>query len=186
MITGAAVGLIRAYLQRHILGVNADIYFGVDPTVVGGRREGDELLLADREGCEAVRPLHDPALLDGVHAHDARDVEVGWRGKNLLHRAALAHPSGIEEREMVAERERLDAIMRHQQGGDLQLDQPAPKLSAQLFPRWSIECGERFVEEEQARAADQRARQRDPLLLPTGERFVEEEQARAADQRARQ
>jgi hypothetical protein len=34
----------------------------------------------------------------------------------------LAHSSNIEEYNMVAKRERLDTIMRHEERGDLQLD----------------------------------------------------------------
>jgi hypothetical protein len=56
--------------------------------------------------------------------------------------------------------------MRHEQGGDFQLEEPVPQLSAQLFPRGSVECGERFIEQEQARPAGQRPSERYSLLLP--------------------
>ena len=96
VIAGAGLRHIGTRFQRHIFGVDADIHFGFDRPVVGGRGQGDKLLLSDRDGCEAIRNLHDPALLDSIYAHDMRDVEVGRRGKDLLHRATLAHPSSHE------------------------------------------------------------------------------------------
>src|ERR1051326_3188384 len=85
MIAGAGLRGAATSSQRPIYPVEAAIRFVVGPAVVGGRREGDKLLVSHLDGCEAIRNLHDFALLDGVYANDARNIEVGRRGEHLLH-----------------------------------------------------------------------------------------------------
>ena len=52
---------------------------------------------------------------------------------------------------------------------DLQLDEPTPELPPQMLSGRSVERGQRLVEQEQMRPTDQRARQRDALLLSSGQ-----------------
>src|SRR5712692_11333209 len=156
-------------LQHHVLGVDADIHFPIAPAVPAGRRQSDKLLRADLNGCQAVGHLHDYAALDGIDAYDARHGEVDRRGEYLLRRAALAHSSCFEDHQMIAERERLDAIVGHQYRRHSQLDEPMPELPPQMLSGGSIERGKWLVEQEQTRPADQRARKRDALLLPSGQ-----------------
>src|SRR5256885_15791263 len=66
---------------------------------------------------------------------------------------------------MTAERDRLDPIMGHRYCRYSQLNQPMPKLPAQMLSGGGIERGKRLVEQEQTRPADQRTRKRDALLL---------------------
>src|SRR5260370_11133325 len=70
---------------------------------------------------------------------------------------------------MSAERKRLDAIVGHKSRQHLQLDEPTPKLPPQMLSGRSVERGQRLVEQEQTRPADQRARKRDALLLSSGQ-----------------
>src|SRR6266571_3075512 len=156
-------------LQHHVLGVDADIHFPIERAVEAGRRESDNLLWADLNGCQAVGHLHDYAALDGIDSYDARHGEVDRRGEYLLHRAALAHSSCFEDDHMIAERERLDAIVGHQYRRHSQLNEPMPELPPQMVSGGSIERGKRLVEQEQTRPADQRARKRNALLLPSGQ-----------------
>src|SRR5437763_10486342 len=67
---------------------------------------------------------------------------------------------------MIPERDRLDAIMGDKYCRYSQLNQPMPKLPAQMLSGGGIEGGKRFVEQEQPRPADQRTRKRHALLLP--------------------
>src|SRR5947209_9567652 len=67
---------------------------------------------------------------------------------------------------MIAERDRLDAIMGHKYCRYSQLNQPMPKLPAQMLSGGGIEGGKRLVEQKQTRPADQRTRKCDALLLP--------------------
>src|SRR5437588_11395964 len=70
---------------------------------------------------------------------------------------------------MIAERKRLDAIVGHQYRRRSQLNEPMPELPPQMLSGGSIERGKWLVEQEQTRPADQRARKRDALLLPSGQ-----------------
>src|SRR5437764_2508973 len=170
VVAGAALRRVATpVLQHHVLGVDADIHFAVAPTVAARRRESDKLLWADSNGCQAVGHLHDLAALDRIDADDARHVEVDRRGEYLLHRAALTYPPCFENYHMIAERKRLDAIVGDKYRKHLQLDEPMPELPPQMLSGRSVERGQRLVEQEQTRPADQRARKRDALLLSSGQ-----------------
>src|SRR6266540_4996467 len=169
-MAGAALRQVgTSLLQHHVLGADADIHFPIAPSVPAARRESDKPLWADLNGCQAVDHLHDHAALDGIDAYDARHAEVDRRGEYLLHRAALAHASCFEDHHMIAERERLETIVGHKYRRHSQLNEPMPKLPPQMLSGGSIERGKRLIEQEQARPADQRARKRNALLLPSGQ-----------------
>src|SRR5258707_3118591 len=55
--------------------------------------------------------------------------------------------------------------MRHQYGGNPELRQRAPKLTPQLLAQRHVKRGERFVQQQQTRATDERACQSHPLPL---------------------
>src|SRR6266571_2888117 len=168
VVADAALRQVGAlFLQHHVLGADADIHVPIEPAAAAGRRESDKLLWTDLNGCQTAGHLHDTAALDGVDAYDARRGEVDRRRKYLLYRAALAHSSCFEDHHMIAERERLDGIVRHEYRRHSQLDEPTAKLPPQMLSRRGIERGKRFVEQEQTRLTDQRARQRNALLLPS-------------------
>src|SRR5262249_60830078 len=59
------------FLQRHVLGVDADIDFLIQSTFAAGWRRSDNLLWADLNGCKAVSQLHDLATPDGIDAYNA-------------------------------------------------------------------------------------------------------------------
>jgi hypothetical protein len=79
--------------------------------------------------------------------------------------AALANLPGVKDNQVIAESECLDPIMSHQNAWHPQLFQPVPKLPAQLPAGWHVQRRQRLVEQEQAWLADERSRQRHPLLL---------------------
>ena len=53
--------------------------------------------------------------------------------------------------------------------GDADLALDALQLDLHLLAQLEVEGAERLVEQEHARVVDERARQRDPLLLPAGQ-----------------
>src|SRR6266516_201114 len=170
VVAGTALRQVGAlFLQYHVLGADADIHVPIEPVVAATLRESDKLLWTNLNGCQAVGHLDDLAALDGIDAYDARHGEVDRRGKYLLHRAALAYPSCFEDYHMIAERKRLDAIVGHKYRQHLQLDEPTPELPPQMLSGRSVERGQRLVEQEQTRPADQRARKRNALLLSSGQ-----------------
>ena len=90
---------------------------------------------------------------------------VCGRREDLARRADLDDAPVHEDRDAVGERHRLFLVVGDVDRGRaeraLQLVQAEPRLEAQL----RIEVGQRLVEQEQLRLADDRARQRDALLL---------------------
>jgi hypothetical protein len=97
VVAGAALRWVgTTFMRHHVFGVDADTHFPIEPTVATGRRESDNLLWADLNGCKAIGHLHDLAAFDGIDTYDARHGEVGRRGEYFLHRAALAYSSCFE------------------------------------------------------------------------------------------
>jgi hypothetical protein len=121
-----------------------------------------DLLGPDRE------PL--PVALDDVrHAHEAGHelirgmlVHLG-RGPDLLDAARVEHGQAV------AHRQRLVLVVRDVDECDPHLALDALELALHLLAQLEIERAERLVEEQHARAVDDRARQRDALALAARE-----------------
>ena len=96
-------------------------------------------------------------------------ASVSRRGEDLARRADLDDAAVHEDGDAVGERHRLFLVVGDVDGGRaeraLQLVQAEPGLEAQL----GVEVGERLVEQEQLRLADDRPGQRHALLLAAGE-----------------
>ena len=101
--------------------------------------------------------------------HEVRHHAVRRMGIDLERRAVLLHPAGVHHRHLVGERERLGLVVRDVDEGDagaaLQLLQLDPHALAQL----GVEIGQRLVEQQDRRLDDQRAGERDALLLAAGQ-----------------
>src|SRR5581483_4635231 len=78
---------------------------------------------------------------------------------------AVAH-----HRDLVRHRERLRLVVRHVDAGDPELALEPLELEAHVLAQLRVEVRERLVEEEQGRLHHERAREREPLLLPARER----------------
>jgi hypothetical protein len=65
----------------------------------------------------------------------------------------------------VGERHRLILAMRHVQEADPEFPLKALQFAAHMLPKEGIERRQRLIEEQDLRTGDQRARQRDALLL---------------------
>ena len=90
------------------------------------------------------------------------------RGNELARSPARDDLTVVHDRHAIAELLGFVHVVCRQEDrapGPLELVDEVPELPAGL----RIESGRRFVEEQEVRIADQRARQREPLLLAPGE-----------------
>src|SRR6266536_2316390 len=105
---------------------------------------------------------------DQVHLpYELRDEAVGRPPVDLLRRSELLHLPVAHHEHPVAHRERFVLVVRdedrRQPERPLQLLHPRAGALTQL----GVQIGERLVEEQDRGRVDERARERDPLLLPT-------------------
>jgi hypothetical protein len=135
---------------------------GQPPAVAQGDPAGAEARLA---------ALH--LRLDEVHrgrADERRDEQVRRVREQRLRRVALLQHAAAHDRDAVAERHRLDLVVRHVDRRDAEpLVQPAqlrPHRDAQL----GVEVRQRLVHQERGRLARDRAAHRDALALTARER----------------
>ena len=101
-------------------------------------------------------------------------------------RADLLHLARIQDDDSVTHRHGFDLIVGHVDGRDLQAVLQLLDLGAHLHPQLGVEVGERLVEEEHRRVADDGAPERDALPLSARqffrtarEQFVEPEDLRS-------
>ena len=87
----------------------------------------------------------------------------------LLRRVHLLQDPVAEHRHALAERHRLDLIVRHVDGGGLETLVQQHELPPHLHAELRVEVGERFVHQERPRVADDRPTHRDPLALAARE-----------------
>ena len=113
-----------------------------------------------------------PALLrhharraDGFHAHRRGHLRIRRAIEHALHRAGLAQFAVDHDGDRIAQRQRLDAVVRHHDGGHLHAGQQLPQIGAHAQPRGRIERRERLVQQQQTGLRRQRARQRHALQL---------------------
>ena len=90
-----------------------------------------------------------------------RVIDVGRRAH--LHQLAILH-----HRDAVGHRQRLVLIVRDEHGGDAGALLDGADFDAQRLAQLGVQVGQRFIEQQHLRRGDQRARQRDALLLAAG------------------
>ena len=113
-----------------------------------------------------------PLAGEQVHrrrADEAGDVDRHRPGEDLARRADLDDAAVHEDGDAVGERHRLFLVVGDVDGGDAERALELAQLEAGLEAQLGVEVGERLVEQEEARLANDRARQRDALLLAAGE-----------------
>src|SRR5215212_8900369 len=138
------------------------------------------------------RPEVEAQLAHAREAHPGRADEaghehVGGRVVELGGRADLLEVPVVHDRDPVAHRHRLDLVVGDVDRGRPDLLLEALDLAARLHAQLGVEVGERLVHEEDLRVADERAPERDALLLaarelarPPLEQFIELKRARRA------
>ena len=117
------------------------------------------------------------AVVDGAHARvdevrDAEEVghERGLRALVEVGRAAgLLDLAAVHHRDRVGHGHGLLLVVRDVHEGDPDVLLDPLELDLQLLAQAQVERAERLVEQQRARAVDQRAGERDALLLAAGE-----------------
>ena len=102
-------------------------------------------------------------------ADEARDEDVRRLLVELARRGDLLDAAAVEHGDAMAERHRLDLVVR-----DVEHRRAGPSLEirdlgADLAAKLGVEVRERLVEQEDRGLADERAAHRDPLALAAGE-----------------
>ena len=98
----------------------------------------------------------------------ATNTDAG-RVVDLARRADLLDAALVHHRDAVAHRERLFLVVRHEDERDADLALDALQLELHRLAQLQVERAERLVEQQRARVVDERAGQRDALLLAAGE-----------------
>ena len=106
-------------------------------------------------------------ILACSRAASASPMPRRGRGRSMP-RSSATTPIA-EHDDAIGERHRLGHVVGDEHGGEAMLAPDAREQLVHLGAGQRIERAERLVEEQHARAADQRARQRDALLLAAGE-----------------
>ena len=109
-------------------------------------------------------PLHDIA-----HADEAGDELRARPVVDFLRRAGLLDLAGVHHRDHVGGGHRLGLVVGDVDRGVAVLVVQAAHLEAHLLAQVGVEVGQRLVEQQRLRLDDQRARQRDALLLAAGQ-----------------
>jgi len=112
----------------------------------------------------ALEQVHGPRTEESGHKRVVRVVVQRFVRPYLLN-AAVAHHCYA-----VAQRHRLDLVVRHVKRGDGEPVEEAANLDAGLRAELGIQVGQRLVEQEQLGIAHQRAGDGEALLLAAGER----------------
>ena len=159
------------------------------PDVASARRradlpgEGDRLRAEDGERRSVGRAGEDDGRTVGRRQHVVGDVAVDQVGPDQLgdvarprvggdlgDRPDLDDPPGIEDCDSIGERVCVDRIVGDQQPHPVERLEMSAEIAPDLPTGADIECGERLVEQQQARIGGQRAGKGDALGLPTGQR----------------
>ncbi len=140
-------------------------------------------------------PVVAPLERQQVHrrrADEARDERIGGTIVELDGGRILLDPAPVEQHDPIRHRHRLDLVVRHVDHRDPELSLQVAELGAHVLPQLRVEIGQRLVHQAHRRLVDDRAAQRDPLLLAAGqlrrlavEQLGEPEQVRDALQAAR-
>ena len=132
--------------------------------------EQRDLLGPQREkSVVAENPARGLAAQDVRRADEAGDELGRRRFVDLGRRADLGNPPALEDGEPVAHGERLLLVVSDEDEGDSDVLLDRLELDLHLMAELQVQGAERFVEQQDLRAIDQGARQRDPLPLAAGE-----------------
>src|SRR5439155_1173810 len=134
---------------------------------LAGGREGRRLdqLLADSQLREVLGHARDHGRQDVLNAHEVRDLGIGGRREHDIRPVELPHAPVEEDRDAIAERQRLVAIVRHQDRRQMLTSDRSRQVGDRRVARRRVQSGERLVKEEQVRTRSDRARDAHALRL---------------------
>src|SRR6185436_18218616 len=121
------------------------------------------------DGRTAAGALANRARKQIAHADEVRDEGRPRPVVDVARRRQLDDPAAIHDRDQIGHREGFFLIVRHVDERDAHLAVHALQLELHLLAELEVERAERLVEEKDGRVVDERARQRDPLLLAAGQ-----------------
>ena len=129
----------------------------------------------------AVDPLeHEPV----DHADEPGDVLGGGPLERPLGRVELLECARPHHRETIPERECLDLVVRHVDGGELEAAVELVDLRPHEVAEPRVQVGQGLVEEHDVRPRDEASGERDALLLAARElRRIPVEEPTAVDER---
>ena len=113
--------------------------------------------------------LDDPPGEDGVDADAAGHVPVGRTFEDVGHAVVLPDPAVDHDGHPVAEGERLDPVVRDDDGRDAEPQEEGAQLAAELLAGRRVEGREGLVEEEEPGRGGDGAGEGDPLPLAARE-----------------
>ena len=90
---------------------------------------------------------------------------VSRRAVHALRRALLFDLAVVEQQDAVRDRHRFGLVVRDHQRRQAQAHDQFAQEGARFFAQLGVEVGQRLVEQDHRRVVDQRARNRDALLL---------------------
>ncbi len=114
-------------------------------------------------------PVDHHALEDVLDAGEARDAGLDGRAEDSRRFARGHDAPALVDVGALAERQRLVAAVRHVDDGQPQLAVRPPEVGDDVELHRFVERGERLVEQQEARAGGQRAREGDALRLAAGD-----------------
>ena len=125
--------------------------------------------LADAAGCTRRRRRLASASSRFETPRKSATNSVSRLLVDLPRRARLLDPALVHHRDAVAHRERFLLVVRDEDERDAEVGLDRLQLDLQVLAQPRVERSERLVEQEHARHQDERAGERDPLLLTAGE-----------------
>jgi len=151
-----------------------DVELCVHPEVddLGERSAELRRALRRRPDVHMLRADGDASTVEVHHVQRADEVCDELGGRLLVHlarRAELLDAAAVHDGDPVAHREGLVLVVRHVHEGRPELVLDALELELHLLAQLHVERAERFVEQERGRPVDERARERDALLLTARE-----------------
>ena len=119
----------------------------------------------------AIRRQGSLKKIHGRRADEARDEQVRRPAVKLHRPRHLLQRAASHDGDAIAERERLDLVVRHINHGGGETGMKLGNFAAHLDAHLGVEIGKRFVEQKNLWFAYEGAAQGDALALPAGERL---------------
>lgn len=136
-------------LKKDLLGPDAD----EDLCIESARIESRQACRTYLDGNQPIGQTRDDSTQhDVLHSDDLRDGRVGWTAEDAFDGTDLNSRTPVHDDDPVSEGKRLDPVVRHEKGWNLEACQEVPQLTAEPLARRRVESREGLVEQEQERA----------------------------------
>ena len=113
----------------------------------------------------AIGAVDDLPGNDCLNSDRRRDGQINRPTEHLVHRPYLANEAARQHGHSIAERQRIDAVVRNDDAGNVNRSQEQTQFLSHRIPQWQVEGGKRLVEQDQPWISRQPARQSDALAF---------------------